>query len=363
MKKNVLSLVLALVMLVSLMTGCGASDNKPVAGAQEKTVAGTQEKTVAGATDTKDTSNKKSSKDIVIGLTLMDYNFTFFQDMLAMAKKTAEKEGVKLITFDGRGDPTKQMKDVEDMLSQKIDALFLNPVDTEAIGPAVLEANQANVPVVTVDVRSTKGKIEAHISSDNVEIGRTAAKYAIEQLTKKNGSAKGTVVMVGYPQISSIRDRMKGFEEVISQNKGVTLVKRDPTSLNVEAALALTDDILQSNPKGKIDIIFGANSTNALGVLSAAESAKRDELQIIGVDEDKDLMAALQRKSPFVAAVVQYPTEMGRIGVEYAVKLAKGEKVDPNEVRTKIELVTRDTINDYMNTKKKIEEEIKDYRK
>lgn len=359
MKRKILALLVSIVLLAVLIAGCGSSSEEATKDVEtEKTTEKSED-----TSDQKDTAKDSEEDEIVIGLTLMDFNFTFFQDMLAMAKKTAEEQGVKLVEFDGRGNPQKQLKDVEDMITAlKVDAIFLNPVDSEAIVPAVLDANDAGIPVVSVDVRSSKGKVEAHIASDNVEIGRTAARYAVELLKEKHGSAKGTVIMVGYPQITSIRDRMTGFEEVITQNKDIEFIKRDPISLNVESALALAEDILTSYPKGKVDIIFGGNSTNALGILSAVESAGRNEIDVIGVDEDKDLLAALERKSPFAATVVQYPTEMGRLGVEYCAKLARGESIEESEVRTAIELVTRDTINDYMNTKKQIEEEIKAYK-
>lgn len=344
MKKKLLIAFMILTMVVTLFVGCSNNGSN-------------------GDADNEGSDNGSGDDKIVIGLTLMDYNFTFFQDMLAMAKKTAEENGVELVHFDGRGDTNKQLGDVEDMIAALgIDALFLNPVDTEAIVPAVLSANDANVPVVTVDVKAAGGNVMAHISSDNVEIGRTAARYAVELIKEKNGEEKGSVIMIGYPQITSIRDRMQGFEEVIASYPNITLEKRDPITLNVEAALSLTEDVLQANPAGSVDIIFGANSTNALGVLSAVESAARNELSIIGVDEDTDLMAALQRQSPFAATVVQYPTEMGRLGVEYAIKLAKGEKITETQISTQIDLVTRDTIAEFMVTKERINEEIKDYR-
>ena len=354
MKKRVLVLLVVVAMIVAL-AGCsttGPADTTATTKATE-----TQATTSAGTT-------APAEDQIVIGLTLMDYNFPFFQDMLAMAKLTADKAGVKLVDLDGAGDVQKQLTGVEDMISgMKIDALFLNPVDTDAIGPATLEANTANVPVVTVDVRSAKGEVVAHVASNNMDIGREAGKYAVELLKKKYGSEKGVVLMMGYPQITSMRDRMAGFEEIISQYKDITLVKRDPIKLDVKEALSLMDDLIQTYPEGKLDVVFGANATNAVGIVSASEAAGRKDYAIIGVDDDPELLNALQREgSPFAATVVQYPTEMGRIGVELCIAAAKGETIPEKEVGTAIKLVTRDTIKQFLADGAATQEMIKPYK-
>lgn len=352
MKKRLVVLLLVMVMLVS-MIGCsttGPADPAPV----------DEPKTPADDTP----AVVDEDDEIVIGLTLMDYNFPFFQDMLAMAKLTAEKLGVKLIDIDGAGDVAKQLTGVEDMISgMGINALFLNPVDTDAIGPATLEANKAGVPVVTVDVRSAQGDVVAHVASNNMDIGREAGKYAVEVLVEKHGSEKGVVLMMGYPQITSMRDRMAGFEEIISQYPEIELIKRDPIDLNVQQALSLMDDLLQTYPAGKLDVVFGANATNAVGIVSATEAAGRTDFAIIGVDDDPELLNALQREgSPFAATVVQYPTEMGRLGVEIAVKAAKGEPIGDVEVATAIKLVTRQTIQQFLDDSAATQEAIKPYK-
>jgi ribose transport system substrate-binding protein len=310
-------------------------------------------------------SPKETSGDtITIGLTLMDYNFTFFQDMLAMAKKTAEDNGVKLVDFDGAGDTSKQLTDCDDMISAlKVDALFLNPVDSDAIGPAVLDANEANIPVITVDVRTAQGVTTAHVSSDNVDIGRVAARYAVSVLKERYGSERGTVFVMGYPQISSIRGRAEGFVEVISGYPNIKLLQSDPITLQVEPAMKLMDDILQANPVGTIDVVFGANETNANGILSSAESNGRNDFLVVSVDDAENLLNALEDpNSIFGATVVQSPTEMGRIGIEYCIKAARGEPIDQPDVATAITLVTKDTIRQFRQEAKAVQDLIAPYK-
>lgn len=333
MKKFIL--ILTLIAVLVLAAGCGNDATPPNGNGGEKT--------------------------IKIGLTLMDYNFTFFQDMLAMAKMTAEDMDIELIDFDGGGNPAQQLSQVEDMIAMGVDAIFLNPVDTAAIVPAVQAANDAGIPVITIDVRAAGGDVLSHVASDNVEIGRMAARYVVELLTEKNGAPEGTVVIVGYPQITSMRDRVEGFKEVMESEAGITLVQRDPIKLNVADSLNVAEDILNEYSPGSIDVIFGANSQTSLGILSAVESANRTDVAIVGVDEDPDLISAMQRKSQFMAAIVQSPTDMGKLGVEFAVKAANGENT-PKEVATEIELVNQDNVEDYVNKMKDLLTSLEPYK-
>lgn len=329
MKKK-LSWMLAFILILSVFAGC--SNGTTPSGSDPAPAP-------SGSTDGK----------IKIGLTLMDYNFPFFQDMLAMAKLTAAEHGVELIDIDAAGDVQKQLQSVEDMIAaSNVNALFLNAVDSDAISPATLQANEDGIPVVTVDVRSAQGEVQAHVASNNLEIGRTAGVYAVELLKERNGSEKGVVFVMGFSQITSIRDRAEGFKEVLANYPDIQIVEKDPIGLNVQDALKLWEDQMQTFPEGKIDIVYGANCSNATGILSATESAGRTDFAIIGVDDDPILNAALKNPaSPYAASVVQSPVEMGRIGIEMCIKAAKGEAINPKEVSTPVKLVTKATFADF----------------
>jgi ribose transport system substrate-binding protein len=301
--------------------------------------------------------------DLTIGLTLMDYNFPFFQDMLAAAKQQAEKEGVKLIDLDGAGDVQKQLEGVEDMINgTKVNALILNPVDSAAISPATLEANEAGIPVVTVDVRSDSGDVLAHIASNNLDIGREAGKYALELLKERNGSEKGKVLVIGYPQITSISDRAAGFKEIMDEYPDIELVEQDPTNLNVQEAQTLMENLTQTYPEGSLDIVYGANATNAVGVISATEAAGRTDYEVIGVDDDPEILNAISRNGATAATIVQQPMEMGRLAVEIAVKAAKGEEITEPEIATSLVVVTRDNYDEFMQTYEANQKEIEPYK-
>lgn len=314
---------------------------------------------LCGSCVTNQSKNSEIDKDdeIVVAITLMDYGFPFFQDILAMAKLKAEQMNVKLIDLDGKGSMENQANIINDFLyAMEVDVICLNPVDSEAVGSLVLEANDMDIPIVTVDVGTGSGYVNAHVASNNVEIGKVAARYTIEQLKKKYGDARGTVIAVGYPQISSMRQRIQGFEEVLSDYSSIELVIRNPIKLNSDKNMRLMDDLIQSYPMGSVDIVFGASGTTTSGLLAATEAAGRTDFQLISVDNPPEIMNKLSdENSVLTATVVQFPTQMAEQAIEICVRIAKGENIKNKEVNTQIELVTKETASDYLSRMKDIE--------
>lgn len=354
MKKKVVSVLLTAAMAVGMLAGCGESTSDSGGStAQEAEEEGqgeeeAQETAITGEEFDPSEVYEKDNSGIKIGLTLMTYDFQFFQDMIAQAKATADELGVELIDYDGSNDTTKQANAVDDLVSQGVDALFLNPVDGDAIGGATQEANGAEIPVITVDVKSSTGKVECHVSSDNKMIGEEAAKTAVDLLKEKNGSETGFIYILGFDPTSSIRDRAEGFIEYIEQFPDIEYVHEDPDTLTYEKALEKMEAVLQTYGEGNVDVVFGANESNAIGVISAAEAAGRKDFSVIGVDDSPTLNEALADKdSIYYASVVQQPMEMGKYGVELCTMAAQGMDLGATYIATPLLTVTKDTIADY----------------
>nr|WP_238402360.1 substrate-binding domain-containing protein [Peptoniphilus asaccharolyticus] len=87
----------------------------------------------------------------------------------------------------------------------------MNPTDSDAVAAAVMNANQAGIPVITLDRASNGGEVLSHIASDNVAGGKMAGEHIIKLL-----EGKGNVVeLEGIPGSSSARERGQGFNEAI----------------------------------------------------------------------------------------------------------------------------------------------------
>lgn len=277
------------------------------------------------------------AQEIVLGLSLSTLNNPFFVTLKEGAEKAAAQYGVRLIVVDALDDPAKEAANIEDLIQKKVSALLINPTDTKAVVPSIQKANQAGIPVFTVDRAAEGGQIVSHIASDNVAGGRMAAEFLCQAL---NG--KGNVVeLEGIPGTSAARDRGKGFNDYLKEKcPGLEVVARQPADFNRAKGLQVFENILQAQPK--IDGVFAHNDEMVLGAIQAAEAAGRTGIIFVGFDAIDDAVKAV-KEGKLAATVAQQPAEMGRLAVEMAVKYLRGEKVE-KFIPVPLSLVTKETV-------------------
>lgn len=252
------------------------------------------------------------SAKYVVGLSLSTLNNPFFVTLRNGAVETAEKLGIELIVLDAQDNPAKQLNDIEDLIQKKVDLIIVNPTDSDAIVSAVESANEAGIPVITVDRASNGGKVVCHIASDNVEGGRMAARYIAKVL---NGKGK-VVELVGIPGTSAARDRGKGFEEELAKYPGLQLVAKQTANFNRAEGLTVMENILEAHPD--IDAVFAQNDEMALGAIEAIKAAgKLDKIVVVGFDAIPDAIEAIKR-GEMDATIAQQPYLMGQLAVTKA---------------------------------------------
>ncbi len=276
-------------------------------------------------------------KEIVLGLSLSTLNNPFFVTLKEGAERAAAQYGVKLIVVDAQDDPAKEAANIEDLIQKKVSALLINPTDTKAVVPSIQKANQAGIPVFTVDRAAEGGEIVSHIASDNVAGGQMAAEFLCKAL---NGKGK-VVELEGIPGTSAARDRGKGFNDYLKEKcPGLEVVARQPADFNRAKGLQVFENILQAQPQ--IDGVFAHNDEMVLGAIQAAEAAGRTGIIFVGFDAIDDAVKAV-KEGKLAATVAQQPAEMGRLAVEMAVKYLRGEKVE-KFIPVPLSLVTKDTV-------------------
>src|SRR5690606_13153760 len=117
-----------------------------------------------------------------IGLSISTLNNPFFVTLRDGAQAAADAAGVELVVLDSQDDPATEAANMEDLIAQGVDAILVNPTDSDAIVPSIEAANAAGIPVFTVDRGASGGEVVAHIASDNVAGGRLAAEYLCNAL-------------------------------------------------------------------------------------------------------------------------------------------------------------------------------------
>lgn len=244
-----------------------------------------------------------------VGLSLSTLNNPFFVTLRDGAQQMADELGIALIVADAQDNPAKQLNDMEDLIQQRVHMILVNPTDSDAIVTAVEAANDAGIPVITVDRGANGGKVLAHIASDNVAGGRMAGEYVASLI----GASGNVVELEGILGTSAARDRGRGFNEVIATYPGIRVVARQTANFNRAEGLIVMENILQAQPN--IQAVFAHNDEMALGAIEAIKSAgKLGEIMVVGFDAVDDAVAAVQN-GEMAATVAQQPAKMGELGV------------------------------------------------
>jgi len=219
-----------------------------------------------------------------------------------------------------------------------VSALLINPTDAAAIVPSIQRANEAGIPVFTIDRAAEGGEVVSHIASDNVAGGRMAAEFLCNAL----GGEGNVVELEGIAGTSAARDRGQGFNEYMSEEcPGVTIVARQTANFNRAEGLTVFENILTAEPD--IDGVFAHNDEMILGAIEAAEAAGRaGEITFVGFDAIDDAVAAV-RDGRLAATVAQQPALMGELGVQTAVAYLNGESVEAY-IPVDLELITADNV-------------------
>lgn len=284
-------------------------------------------------------NGKKSKDHYVFGYTSMTQNNPFFQVLEKSIREKVEANGDKLVTTNPAMNVELQINQIEDMIAQGIDAIFLNPVDWEGIRPALVMLEEAGIPIINYDTEVKDFKyVTAYVGSDNKNAGRVAG----EDLVKRYPDG-GKIAVLDSPTMNSINDRISGFMEAI-EGKNFKIVAQQDGKGDLETSLGITEDILQAHPD--IIAIMGGNDPTALGALAAAKAANKTDIAIYGVDGSPSAKAAIAEGGAFAGTGAQSPISIGKISVDVAYKVLKGEKF---EKRTPVEtfIINKDNVEKY----------------
>ena len=275
-------------------------------------------------------------QDLTLGLMLSDNTNQFFSTLEDAFKKAAEDAGYEVISLSSGNDAAKDVTNMEDLLTQNPDVIVYNPVDSDAAGDAGAMANDAGIPVVTVDRAANSGDIVCHIASDNVYGGEIAAQYIVDQLPDG-----GQVVEIqGQAGASATNERGEGFHNIMDDNDKFEVVVSQTGNWSSSEAMSVMENALTANPD--IKAVFCHNDQMALGAIEACQQADRDDIVIVGFDADADNLDAIKAGTQ-AATVRQLPALMGETAVEVCGKIAAGEEVEAS-IGTEVELVTADNV-------------------
>lgn len=271
---------------------------------------------------------------VTLGLAVSTLQNPFFVSLRDGAQTAADRLGVELIVKDAEDDVETQKTQVQELIDAHVSAILINPVDGDGIVPAIEAANEANIPVLTIDRSASGGEIVSHVASDNLAGGRMAAEYLAESL---GGSGK-VIELEGIPGTSAAEARGAGFNEAIAESDGIEVIARATANFNREEGETVFAALLEEHDE--IDGVFAHNDEMILGAIEAAKAADRaGDILFVGFDAVEDAVAAVE-SGDLLATIAQQPAEMGRLGVEAAVDYLNGTEI-PESLPVDLALITK----------------------
>lgn len=257
-----------------------------------------------------------------LGAVYMTLNNPFYEVVDEEIRTAVENRGDVLITRDPALSVERQNAEIEELIKDGVELIFINPVDWRKCEPAIEKAWRAGVPVIAID---TNVEDDAHVAStvvsDNYLAGQQCARHLVAH------RQTGKVALLNHSQARSAQDRIKGFLDVLSHYPAFQVVDQEECRGQLETAMPAMERMIERHPE--IDVVMALNDPAAMGAMAALRQAGSLEgVAVYGVDgvtETRDLIA----QGHMQATAGQDPRGIGRLAVEEAYKVLQGKTPNP----------------------------------
>ncbi len=323
---------LILGLLVSL-AGCAPLDNRD---ATEKKI---EETTISSESVVE---YVEICSTITIGVALLDEENLFISQLKKAMSQTADDVGVVLIFKNGKNNPQKQVKHVEEFISQMVDIIILNAASYSDCAPAVDLAVQKGIPIVTVNTKvENQYKCESFIGSDAVQSGR----LQLQSVANVFDGKCSFLYLKGPIGHEAELGRKIGMNEILSQFPDMHLIYEQSANWSMSEAYIITKNSLATYDK--IDAVVAQNDEMALGALQAINDAgKSGQIKVFGIDAIPEALQAI-KEGEMESTVLQNADIQGKEAILAAKSIALGKKVK-KEIMISYKLIDKENINFYL---------------
>lgn len=268
------------------------------------------------------------------------------QKINIQAKKTNIPQ-IKLIpkvAGDGEAGIQNQIKQMFDLVNQKVDLIIVQPTDNAALVEPLKEANRKGIPVIAYDQYISGGVLTAYRTSDNYQAGYLDGEY-ISSLFPKNQEIK--IVLVEYPHVSSTVERLNGFLDALTDAKSKYTVLKSYNAVEPVAGKKAAANILKDFPKkGSIDVIFCVNDGGGLSVVEGLYLAGRTEIKVASIDGDPQSVKNISGKKLTVIDSAQFCGPLGAEAMRAGYAVLTGKKT-PFHALVPVFPITKETLKLY----------------
>jgi ribose transport system substrate-binding protein len=258
------------------------------------------------------------------------------------AEAEKDKDRVDVVYVESAGDTQKQIANIEDLITKKVDAIITTPTSPTALIPALKKARAAGIKVILLASTIKSQDYDALVTVDDVAFGQTGAEWLVKQL---NG--KGNIIALnGIAGISVSDDRFNGAKAVFDKYPDIKIVAAVNASWDYAQGKQAVSNLLAANPK--IDGVWSQGGGMTLGAIDAFDAAQRPLVPMTGEDNNGYLKRwkALEGKG-FDSIAVSKPTWLGSESLRIALDLLDGKSV-PKDTVLPVPTITKADLDKYV---------------
>ncbi len=267
------------------------------------------------------------ARTIKIGLSMLTQNAPYYAALQAAVQKEAKALGATVVTADANNEMLKQISDVEDMLSQNIDVLVMDPKDAKGLVGVTKEAATAHVPVIIVDSSiDESAPVLTTIQSSNAENGRLIGDWLVSQVKGRDlhiallSGDQGNVV--GEARRDGVMEGILEAQLRQVGHAGFTVVGQGWGAWTQDGGVKAMEDLLTAHPD--INAVLAENDSMALGAMRAIQDAGKTDKNILifaAADGQKEAVKLIQ-EGKYGATGLNDPAVIGKMAADLAVKAA-----------------------------------------
>jgi len=318
------------------MVGCAPAAQVPVVPASEPAAAPSTEAAESAPV-------VQAEGKMKIGFCVADADDQWLSYLYNEAQNFAkENPDFDFLFGDGRNDLAEQTNVIENWIMQGVDAIVVNPFDSESTGTFIDMCHNAGIKIISVNrPLANQDSADGGCYGDSKQSGIMNMQYLADKLEGKGKVA----IFVGEPAQEAAILRTEGFKEVIASYPDIEIVFEQTGHWNRDEGMKLMEDLLQSGQE--VDCIASNNDEMAIGAYLALQNANNTHIIIGGIDASPDALQYLGSDSQYVVTVFQDARGQAYGALGLAVALLKGEVVE-KEVLIPYELVTPDLKDKYL---------------
>lgn len=225
-----------------------------------------------------------NAKTLTVGVALANFDLNFVSILRTRMQQELKASQLNSQFVDAKGDVALQVQQVDDFINQGVDAIILNPVDTQGVLPMIIAAKKAGIPLVFVN-RKPEVKLPenmAYVGSDSALGGE----MQMEALAKKMNYKGNVAILMGALSNEEARERTRAVEAVISKYKNMKVIEKQTAKWQRNEAVDVVSGwLLNQRP---IDAIAANNDEMAIGAIMALSQAKNEKILVAGIDGTPD---------------------------------------------------------------------------